>query len=45
MIGSPGPWSVGSSVVAPFFSGVGTEVWNDMSGMTSAAVALPPRNP
>src|SRR5439155_8179017 len=45
MIGSPGPWSVGSSVVAPFFSLVGCAVWNDMSGMTSAAVAFPPKNP
>src|SRR5882762_10075602 len=45
MIGSPGPWSVGSSVVAPFLSFVGCAVWKDMSGMTSAAVALPPRKP
>ena len=43
--GSPGPWSVGSSVVAPRRSLVGIWVWNDMSGITSAAVALPPRKP
>src|SRR3954468_7234596 len=45
MIGSPRPRAVGKSVVAPFFSFVGCAVWNDMSGITRAAVAFPPRNP
>jgi len=45
MMGSPGPWSVGRSVAAPLFSLVGCAVWNDISGMTSAAVAFPPRKP
>ena len=43
--GSPGPWSVGRSVVTPRFSGTCICVWNDISGITSAAVALPPRKP
>src|SRR5690606_28108364 len=45
MTGWPGPWSLGSRLVTPSFSKTGRWVWNDIKGMTSAAVALPPRKP
>ena len=43
--GSPGPWSAGIRSAARCAAGAPAWVWNDISGMTSAAVALPPRNP
>ncbi|CAM5278429.1 hypothetical protein SVIOM74S_01681 [Streptomyces violarus] len=46
--GSPSPWSVGSSrASSPDSVNVAClcSLWKDISGMTRAAVALPPRNP
>src|SRR3954470_15294945 len=43
--GSPSPWSVGNRLTSPSRGGCGRRVWKDIHGITSAAVALPPRNP
>src|SRR4051812_27456517 len=43
--GSPSPWSVGNRLTSPSRGGWGRRVWKDIHGITSAAVALPPRNP
>src|SRR4051794_30545174 len=43
--GSPSPWSVGNRLTSPSLGGCGRRVWKDIHDITSAAVALPPRNP